>query len=142
MKRVALEAVPGVERDFRSIDAAAPLKLEASRRGVDLWASSAARGSRGDRCIVFAETTTGWVSPDGIMQYGISDSPRGFEIACLRVHDDVEGQTFDVNLDDIARIIGDPNEPGKHRSLIITLLNGEILDRHPYAAKFGTDPFR
>ena len=74
------------------------------------------------------------------MPYRMSDSPSGFAIACLRVHDDVEGQTFDVNLEDIVRMIDDPNEPGKHRSLIITLLNGEILDRHPYAAKFGNRP--
>jgi hypothetical protein len=70
----------------------------------------------------------------------MSDTPGGFAVASLRVHNDVEGQTFDVKLEDIVRMIDDPNEPGKHRSLIITLLNSDILDRYPYAAKFANRP--
>lgn len=66
--------------------------------------------------------------------------PAALVIACLRVHNDVENHTFDVNLEDVVRMIDDPHQPGSHRSLIITLLNGEILDRHPYAASFGSRP--
>ena len=61
-------------------------------------------------------------------------------IACLRVHNDVEQEMFDVNLEDVVQAIDDPNAPGKYRSLIITLLNAEILDRHPHAAGFGNRP--
>jgi hypothetical protein len=38
------------------------------------------------------------------------------------------------------RAIDDPHQPSAHRSLVITLLNGEILDRHPHAAGFGSRP--
>ena len=61
-------------------------------------------------------------------------------IAPLRVHDDLEDLTFDVNLEDVVRAIDDPHQPGAHRSLIITLLNAAILGHHPYAAKFGSRP--
>ena len=60
-------------------------------------------------------------------------------IAHLRVHDDLEDRTFDV-MDDVVLAIDDPNQSGKHRPLIIILLNAAILDRHPYAAKFGARP--
>ena len=70
----------------------------------------------------------------------MNDRPNGFAVASLRVHDDVEGQTFDVKLEDVVRMMDDPNEPGKHRSLIITLLNSDILDRHPHAAQFENRP--
>ena len=33
-----------------------------------------------------------------------------------------------------------PHQPGARRSLLISLLNGEILDRHPHAAHFGSRP--
>ena len=61
-------------------------------------------------------------------------------VACLRVHNDVEQETFDVDLEDVVRMMDDPNDPGKYRSVIITLLNAEILDRHPHAAGFGNRP--
>jgi hypothetical protein len=87
----------------------------------------------------FDFTTVG--SPDGIIhRYTMSDIPGAFAVASLRVHDEVEGQTFDVNLEDVVRMLDDPNQPGKHRSLIIALLNGDILDRYPYAAEFGNRP--
>ncbi len=70
----------------------------------------------------------------------LGSDPAALVIASLRVHDDLEDLTFDVNLEYVVRMIDDPNAPGKHRSLIITLLNGEILNRHPYAAKFGARP--
>lgn len=68
---------------------------------------------------------------------GPGSDPAALVIASLRVHDDVEDFTFDVNLEDVVRAVDDPNQHGAHRSLIITLLNGEILDRHPHAADFG-----
>jgi len=71
---------------------------------------------------------------------GLGSDPAALVIASLRVHDDLEDLTFDVNLKDVVRMIDNLNAHGKHRSLIITLLNGEILDRHPYAAKFGARP--
>jgi len=69
-----------------------------------------------------------------------SDIPDGLVTASLRVHDDLENLTFDVNLGDVVRAIDDPDQPGAHRPLIGTLLNGEILDHPPYAAKFGARP--
>ena len=57
-------------------------------------------------------------------------------VARLRVHDDVADQTFTVNLEDVVEMMmGDPQHPGRQRSLVVFLLNGEILKRHPYAAK-------
>ncbi len=57
-------------------------------------------------------------------------------IARLRVHDDVADQTFTVNLEDVVEMMmGDPQHPGRQRSLVVFLLNEEILKRHPYAAK-------
>ena len=70
----------------------------------------------------------------------LGSDPAALVIASLRVHDDLEDLTFDVNLEYVVRMIDDPRVPGKHRSLIITLLNGEILDRHPHAADFGSRP--
>jgi hypothetical protein len=70
----------------------------------------------------------------------MSGGPAALVIACLRVHNDFEQETFDVNLEDVVQAIDDPNAPGKYRSLIITLLNAEILDRHPHAAGFGNRP--
>ena len=63
-------------------------------------------------------------------------------VACLRVHNDVEQETFDVNLEDVVRMIDDPQTPGKYRSLIVTLHNREILDRHLHMAGFGDGPCR
>jgi len=48
--------------------------------------------------------------------------------------------TFDVNLEDMVQAIDEPHQPGKHRSLIVALLNAHILDRHPHAAGFGNRP--
>ena len=45
-----------------------------------------------------------------------------------------------MDLEDVVRMMEDPNEPGKYHSLIITLLNAEILDRDPCAAGFGNRP--
>jgi hypothetical protein len=69
-----------------------------------------------------------------------SSDPGALVIARLRVHDDVEERTFDVNLEDVVRAIDDPGQPGAHRSLIIALLNAAIVGYHPYAAKFGARP--
>ena len=38
-------------------------------------------------------------------------------IAHLRVHDDLEDRTFDVNLDDVVQAIDDPNRPGGRTAL-------------------------
>ena len=61
-------------------------------------------------------------------------------VARLRVHDDVSDQTFTINLDDVVNmLIGDPQHPGRQRSLVVSLVNDEILARHPYAAKAKKD---
>lgn len=59
-------------------------------------------------------------------------------IACLRVHDYLEDRTFDVNEEDVVRMIDDLPHSGAHRPLIVTLLNAEILDRHHHTADIGS----
>ena len=39
-----------------------------------------------------------------------------------------------------ARVANARDQPGAYRALIVTLLSGEILDRHPHGADFGSRP--
>jgi hypothetical protein len=64
----------------------------------------------------------------------MSEDAAELVVGSLWVHDDLAAQDFLVNLEDVVHMVDDPDEPGKYRSLIITLLNDEILDRHPHAA--------
>ena len=59
-------------------------------------------------------------------------------VARLRVYDDLAEQTFVVNLEDVVRSIDDQNDPGKHRAVIVALVNEHILDRHPHVTKAKT----
>jgi len=74
------------------------------------------------------------------MQSNMSEVPTELLISFLRVHDDIAEQTFTVNLEDVVGMIDDPDEPGKFRSLIIDLLNSEILDRHPHVGGTQYNP--
>ena len=56
----------------------------------------------------------------------------------LRVYDDLAEQTFVVDLEDVVRSIDDQNGPGRHRAVIVALLNEHILDRHPHVTKAKT----
>ena len=50
----------------------------------------------------------------------------------------VADQTFTVNLDDVVEMLmEDPRRPGRDRSLVVSVLNEEVLARHPCAAKAG-----
>ena len=61
-------------------------------------------------------------------------------MAHLRVHDDVSHQTFTVNLEDVVKMLmNDAQHPGRERSLVVSLLNDEILARHPYVAEARKD---
>ena len=61
-------------------------------------------------------------------------------VAAVRVYDDLADQTFVVNLENVVQVIDDPNERGKHHSLIVTLINAEILDRHPHVMANRNQP--
>jgi hypothetical protein len=63
-------------------------------------------------------------------------------VAELVVNDDLAGQTYTVALKDVVRAVDDPNQPGAHRQTIISLLNAEILGRHPEAAALGPEPLK
>jgi hypothetical protein len=68
------------------------------------------------------------------------DSDAALVIAQLMVDDDLAGQTYTIALEDLVRAVDDPNHSGAHRETIISLLNAEILGRHPEAGSLGSKP--
>jgi len=44
------------------------------------------------------------------------EEPAALVIAFLRVHNDVEQEACDVDLEAVVRMMEDPNEPGKYHS--------------------------
>jgi hypothetical protein len=61
-------------------------------------------------------------------------------VARLSVYNDVADETFTINLEDLVKMLmDDPHHPDSQRSLIISLLNDEILARHPHMGKAKKD---
>ncbi len=65
------------------------------------------------------------------------DSEAALVVGQLLVDDDLASQTYTIALEDLVRAVDDPDHPGRHRETIISLLNTEILNRHPKAASLG-----
>jgi hypothetical protein len=74
------------------------------------------------------------------MQGTMSAPASELVVSFLRVHDNLAEQSFTVNLADVVEMIEGPSEPDGQRSLIIQLVNDEILDQHPHAAGTRHNP--
>ncbi len=68
------------------------------------------------------------------------DSEAALVVTELTVDDDLAGHTYTIALGDLVKTFDDPQKPGLHRDTIISLLNAEILSRHPEAAMLANKP--
>ena len=63
----------------------------------------------------------------------VPDPEVSLVVKCFQVYNDLAGQHYMVELEDLVRTMDDAKSPGLHRATIISLMNAEVLDRHPEA---------